>query len=424
MDTQSEAESKLGKQKLQPLKGFRDFLPEEAKKRQFVINKIKKTFELYGFEPLETPALEYQEVLLGKYGSEANKLLYSFTDAGGRAVALRYDQTVPTARILAMYKDNLPQPFRRYQIQNAWRAENPQFGRYREFLQCDADIYGSYSSLADAEILALCHGLYKNLGFSNFKIYINDRNILYELMNYASIPDSQHFSTISEIDKLDRKSKEEIKSELKNKGLTESSIEHLFHHMDEAVPTDNLKSIINYAKTLGVEEDKLVFQARLARGLDYYTSTIFEVKIDNYQGGSVLGGGRYDNLIGNLSGIQMPAVGFAVGFDRTLEAMEQLNLIKDYRLENVLITIFNKDLSEFSSKVAQKLRDFGISTELYPDETKDLTKQLKYADKKKIKWLIVVGPQEAEKESVILKDLVTGHQEEIKLDNIVKKLTS
>lgn len=414
----------MDKQKLQPLKGFRDFLPAETKKRQFVIDKIKNTFELYGFEPLETPALEYQEVLLGKYGNEANKLMYSFTDAGGRAVALRYDQTVPTARILAMYKEQLPMPFRRFQIQNAWRAENPQFGRYREFLQCDADIYGSYSPLADAEIIALCYGLFKNLGFPDFKIYINDRNILYELMNYASIPESLFFSTISEIDKLDRKSKGDVLAELKNTGLTESSIEHLFHHMDEAEPTDNLKAIIKYAKLMGVEESKLVFQARLARGLDYYTSTIFEVKIENYQGGSVLGGGRYDNLIGKLSGVEIPAVGFAVGFDRTLEAMDQLKLITLDKSNGILVTIFNKELAEISLKVTEVLRKSNIAAELYPDETKDLKKQLKYADKKKVKWLIVIGPEEAEKNSVILKDLETGHQEDVKLNDLVKKFAS
>src|SRR3989304_6103482 len=178
----------MDKQLLQPVKGFRDFLPEEARKRQYLKNKFVEVFELYGFEPLETPAVEYQEVLLGKYGDEADKLIFKFEDEGGRKVALRYDQTVPTSRILAMYQQNLPMPWRRYQIQTAWRAEKRQKGRFREFTQCDIDIFGTTSPLSDAELLSVGNALLKTLGFKDFKILLNDRAILFKLIQDAKVP--------------------------------------------------------------------------------------------------------------------------------------------------------------------------------------------------------------------------------------------
>ena len=413
----------MDKQKLQTLKGFRDFLPKEAKKRQYLIGRLRSIFELFGFEPLETPALEYKEILFGKSGSETDKLAYSFKDQGGREVALRYDQTVPTARVMAMYQNSLPMPFRRYQIQPAWRAENPQSGRFREFLQCDADIYGSQSPISDAEIISLTNYIFTNLGFTKFKIFINDRKLLFELMTFASIPPELQFQAISAIDKLDRKREDEVGVELKTIGLSDESIKHLFHHLAESKPSENLLSIIKYAKSLGVDEDKLIFQARLARGLDYYTGTIFEVKIDEYKAGSVLGGGRYDKLIESLSGINIPAVGFGLGFDRTIEAMEQFKLFpEEGKRVGALIAVFNSELLGKSLEVTQKLRDQGIQVETFPDETKDLTKQLKYADKKGVKWFIVIGPEEAEKESVILKNLETGRQEDLPLKNLISKL--
>jgi len=413
----------MDKQKLQPPKGFRDFLPEMAEKRQYLIDKLKEVFVLYGFEPLETPAVEYQEVLLGKSGKDADKLVFTFEDKGGRAVGLRYDQTIPTARVLSTYQDNIPNPFRRYQMQPVWRADNPQKGRFREFLQCDADIYGSSSPVADAEIIALTNSVYKSLGFKNFKIFINDRTILLELMNFASIPGDLQLGVIAELDKLDRKSEEEISSELTKAGLSNESIKHLFHHLAEQQPNDQLKKIMKHAQNLGVDKEKIVFQARLARGLDYYTSTIFEIKIDEYEHGSVGGGGRYDELIGKLSGYSLPAVGIAFGFDRTLEAMDKLDLFpgKEKR-KGVIVTVFNKDLLEMSSLVSTNLRANGIPTELFPDESKKLDKQLKYADKKGVKWLVVVGPDEVENNSVILKNLVTGQQEDVQLKSLVSKI--
>ncbi|KKQ43012.1 MAG: Histidyl-tRNA synthetase [Microgenomates group bacterium GW2011_GWC1_37_8] len=415
----------MDKAKLQTLKGFRDFLPKEARKRQYLVDKLKQVFELFGFEPLETPALEYKEILFGKSGEETDKLAYSFTDQGGREVALRYDQTVPTARVLGMYQNNLPMPFRRYQIQNAWRAENSQSGRYREFLQCDADIYGSPTPIADAEIISLTAYIYKFLGFKNFKIYINDRKILFELMNFASIPENLQFATVSAIDKLDRKSEDEVSDNLKGIGLSTESIRHLFHHLSESEPNNYLKEILKYANGLGVDDDNISFQARLARGLDYYTGLIFEVKIDEYKVGSVLGGGRYDKLIEKLSGTNIPAVGFGLGFDRTLEAMDMLKLFPDEgKRKGVLVTIFSPEFSGASFSTTKSLRDTNIEAEIFPDENAKLEKQLKYADKKGIKWLIVIGPEEVEKNTVILKNLKTGHQEDVKLNDLINKLKS
>lgn len=413
----------MDKQKLQPLKGFRDFLPEEAKKRQYLIKKFREAFELFGFEPLETPALEYQELFLGKYGAEADKLVYSFEDKGGRKIALRYDQTVPTSRILAMYSNKLPMPWRRYQIQNVWRAEKPQKGRFREFTQCDIDIFGTTSPLSDAELLASGSYLLANLGFKKYKILINDRNILFEIMNKSKIEKSKHLSVIQSIDKLDKKSKEEVEEELIEKGLSVETVHTLFDQIKEQEPTESLKKVISYAKQLGVSPSNIEFDPHLARGLDYYTSTIYEFVIENYKGGSVAGGGRYDNLINQLSGLNMPATGYSWGFDRLLDALTQFKLLpKEKVTATALVTVFNPELAENSTNITKLLRENNVSCEIYPDQTKDLRKQLKYADKKGIKWLVVIGPAEAKKESVILKNLKTGHQEDVKLSNLVDYL--
>src|SRR3989344_3520780 len=412
----------MDKQQLQPVKGFRDFLPKEAKKRSFLKDKFRETFELFGFEPLETPAIEYQELLLGKYGAEADKLVFKFEDEGGRKVALRYDQTVPTARILAMYQQNLPMPWRRYQIQTAWRAEKPQKGRFREFTQCDADIFGTTSLLSDAELLAQGSSLLKGLGFKTFKILINDRNILFQIMRSASIPENLQLSVIQSIDKLDKKTRGEVEEELTKKDLSIDTIHLLFDTLDKAEKTEILQKTLDYAVKLGVPKETLDFQPRLARGLDYYTSIIYEFVIDGYTAGSVCGGGRYDNLISQLSGVTIPATGYSWGFDRVIEAMEQFKLLpQEDRRQGVLVTVFSPEQIESSTAVVKNLRENKIEAEIFPDENTKLEKQLRYADKKGIKWLIVIGPEEVEKNTVILKDLETGKQADVKLEELVRK---
>jgi histidyl-tRNA synthetase len=415
----------MDKQKLQHLKGFRDFLPKEASKRQYLTNKFREVFELFGFEPLETPALEYQEVLLGKYGAETDKLVYKFKDLGGRKVALRYDQTVPTARILAMYRQKLPMPWRRYQIQNVWRAEKPQMGRFREFTQCDIDIFGTTSPLSDAELLAVGAALLKNLGFKKYKILINDRNILFTIMNKTKIPERLHLSSIQTIDKLDKKINEQVEEELFKKGLKVEQVHTIFEQIKKAKPTKTLSQVIKYAKLLGVTSSSIKFSPHLARGLDYYTSTIYEFTIPRYKAGSVAGGGRYDNLIKQLSGVDIPATGYSWGFDRLIEALVQSRLLpKEKTTTSVLVTVFSPDFTKMSTNVVKTLRENNINAELFPSDTESLKKQLKYADKKGIKWLIVIGPDEVKNNTVILKDLETGHQEDVALEKLVKKITT
>lgn len=392
--------------KTQTLKGFRDFLPKEAKKRQYVIDILKGVFELYGFEPLETPALEYEEVLLGKYGEEGDKLMYRFVDNGGRKVALRYDQTVPLARVVAQYQNSLPMPFKRYQIQPVWRAENTQKGRFREFLQCDADIVGSSSPLSDAETIAVAAKSVEKLGFKNFKVIVNDR------ANFANIQPT----AILIIDKLKKIGKEGVLKELKEKGLPTESLDQV---LDKTL-TENLKKITNV-----LNEPRIIFDSTLARGLDYYTGLIFEIEIEGYEAGSVCGGGRYDKLIGMFAGRDIPAVGFAFGFDRLMEAMEELKLFPDdLQTTKVLVTVFSKELLEKSLEVATLLRANNINTELYLDENASLEKQLKYADQKGIPYAVIIGPEEVKNNTVTLKNLTTREQKTLSQEDVVATIRS
>lgn len=413
--------------KPQTLKGFRDFLPKEAKKRQFVINTLKQVFESYGFEPLETPALEYEEILLGKYGDEGDKLMYRFVDNGKRKVALRYDQTVPLARVVAQYGSAsspqvLPMPFKRYQIQNVWRAENTQKGRFREFLQCDADIVGSTSPLSDAEVIIVAAKSLEKLGFKNFKIRVGDRKL------FEGIPQA----AITIIDKLKKVGLEKVKIELKKKGLDEKILDTV----KNSKPNPDIELILGIAEDLGVA-DKVYFDSTLARGLDYYTGMIFEIEIDGYSAGSVCGGGRYDNLIGmfigktNLpAGRQVPAVGFAFGFDRLMEAMDELNLFpKDLQTTKVLVTIFpaspqggSEELKQKSLDLSMLLRSSGVVTELYLDENVKMEKQLKYADQKAIPYVVIIGPQEVEKNMVTLKNMKTREQSTLAQKDLISSL--
>jgi histidyl-tRNA synthetase len=415
----------MDKQKLQTLKGFRDFLPEDAIKRQFLKNKFREVFELFGFEPLETPTLEYEELLLNKYGEEADKLVFRFTDEGGRKVAMRYDQTVPTSRVLAMYNQQLPMPWRRYQIQNAFRADKPQKGRFREFTQCDIDIFGTTSPLSDAEVLTVGNTLLKDLGFKKFRILINDRAILFLIMETAKIPEKMQLSVIQSIDKLDKKSPEEVEGELVGKGLSIKTVHNLLNTIKKSEPTEVLKQTIDYTSQLGVPEDNIEFTPILARGLDYYNSVIYEFVIDGYKAGSVAGGGRYDNLIKDLSGVDIPATGYSWGFDRVIEAMEQFELFpKRKTTTKVLVTVFNKKLTEMSTILASNLRENAIATEVFPSNDTDLKKQVKYADKKGVPFIIVIGPDEVKNNTVVLKNMQTGKQEDVKLKNIVNKIKS
>lgn len=407
----------------QLLKGFRDFLPKEKRKRDFVMRKIVDVFEKFGFEPIETPTLEYRETIMGKYGDEADKLVYEFTDKGDRDVAMRYDQTVPTARVIASYQNDLPFPFRRYQTQNVFRADKPQKGRYREFTQCDIDIFGSKDALADAEILATTYTAYKNIGFSDVTLRVNDRQIFMSVLQSFTTKDVSVFSIIQSLDKLDKMSREDVCAELEKKGLARDRAQNCVLSILDAPPSKELQEILKLAETLGVAKESLEFSPTTARGLDYYTGMIFEVRIPGYEIGSVGGGGRYDNLIRDLSGIDVPAVGMAFGFDRTVEAAEALGLITQLVADKrVLVTVFDEFSEEDAAETTRVLREQGLSVEMYPKRT-DLSKQLRYADKKGLRYALVRGPEEKERNIYILKDLRSGKQTKLTLSEIAKQIT-
>lgn len=408
---------------LQTLKGFRDFLPEKMVIRNEAIRRLRAVFEKYGFDELQTPALEYAEVLTGKYGAEAEKLMYLFRDPGDREVGLRYDLTVPFARAIANNPD-LPKPFKRYQIQPAYRAENTQKGRYREFYQCDVDIAGSLSPLADAEIIAVVNDALSALGFENFKIRVNSRQVLFSIMEKAGIEQPKWLTVIQSIDKLDKKSRGEVEQELEQKNIDSGQISSIFEAISKAKPDSFLTQTLSFAKQLGVN-DKISFDPTLARGLDYYTGPIFESVVEEPKIGSLTGGGRYDGLLKTLGGPDLPATGTTIGLDRVCDVIEELNLWPNLpkTASKVLVAIFNQDLAQETLKIASELRKNGINTEVYPLDNEKMEKQLKYADQKGIPYVVIIGPDEASKGIVQLKNMASGEQNKVELSNLISELT-
>lgn len=357
--------------------------------------------------------------MLGKYGSEADKLVYKFSDAGDRPIGLRYDQTVPTARVIAANQQSLPFPFYRYQIQPVWRAEKPQQGRFREFLQCDIDIFGTTSPLADAQIIATTLNTFDALGLTQTELLINSRSLLFSIIKQADIPDKLKFSVIQTIDKLDKQPISQIKQELQSKGLSQASITKLFDLIDTIKPNQELLSIIQAAEELGAPADRIRFTPTLARGLDYYTGVIFEVTSPDIKG-SLAGGGRYDDLINQLSGIDIPAVGLAFGLDRIIDLMQDQDLFPQQSTNNLtLVTIFNSDLAPLSSRLTATLNQNQIPALLYPQSDHKLQKQLKYADKLNAKFAIIIGDEEAKNQTFTLKDLASGNQSTLPLQQLI-----
>jgi histidyl-tRNA synthetase len=409
-------------QLLQTLKGFRDFLPAEKRLRDHLVEKIRQNFQQFGFEPLETPTLEYADLLLGKYGAEADKLVYTFADRGDRQIGLRYDQTVPTARILAQYQGQLPKYFRRYQIQNVFRADKPQKGRFREFTQCDIDIFGSQSALADAEILACAYAGFQAVGFKSVQLMVNDRQSLFATLSPFATTAVPVLSIIQSIDKLDKVSPPEVSAELVEKGLTATAANELLSKLEKSELSSNLADIVQKTIKLGVPADRLIFTPNLARGLDYYTGMIFEIKVPEYAYGSFGGGGRYDHLISQLGGPEIPAVGVAFGFDRMAEAAAELGLFPaTSATADVLVTLFDETLAEPALIAAAALRTGGLKVEVYPSFDK-LGKQLKYADTKHIPWTVVVGETEKAANQVMLKNMQTGEQTPHTITEVITKI--
>jgi histidyl-tRNA synthetase len=293
------------KTELSTLKGFRDLLPQEAVLKQQVVNCLIATFESFGFQPVETPTIEYSQTLLGRYGKNAEKLVYTFKDRGGRSVGLRYDLTVPICKVMGMYQNKITTPFKRYQIQNVFRADKPQRGRYREFTQCDIDIFGVDSPFADGEIIAVTYTALINLGFKQFTININSRKILYQILKNSSISDkSKQLKTLQIIDKLDKKPKKAVEEEL-SMVVSSKTARSVFCEIEKAKPNKELQAIFNYLEMCKVPPQYYQFRPFLVRGLDYYTGAIFETTVSEPKIGSITGGGRYDNLVSTLGGPEL-----------------------------------------------------------------------------------------------------------------------
>jgi len=407
--------------KLQTLKGFRDFLPEKMKVRNYVLKTLQQVFESFAFEPLETPALEYSSVLLGKYGKEADKLVYTFKDRGKRDIGLRYDLTVPVSRVLAQYNQKIPLPFKRYQIQKVWRAEKPQKSRYREFIQCDVDIFGISSPLADGEIVGVIYQALKKLGFKKFIIQINSRQVLFQLLSKIGLrEEKEQLSVLQSIDKLEKQGRKKVTQELKQKKLTTKQIKDLFDQLNKISPDKKLEKMFSYLQYLKIPQEYYQFTPSLARGLDYYNGPIFETIVPGSSTGSLTGGGRYDKLISLLGGPDIPATGTTIGFDRICDLIERKNLLPEISqtTARVLLAVF-PDYLQKTIQTAQKLRENKINCDLYLDD-KNISKQLDYANKKKIPFVILIGEEEIKNNKLTLKNMKSGQQKMIDFKKAVK----
>ncbi len=395
----------------QPLKGFRDFLPEEAAKRKWLRDKLAQICQTWGFAPLETPTLEPLNIFVGAIG-EDEKLFFKFKDQGDRDVALRYDQTVPTCRLVAQYQNELTFPFKRYQIQPAFRAEKPQKGRYREFTQVDADIFGVKTPDADAETIALSLDIYRQLEFKQVVVRINTRNLL------KNLP----YEALVSIDKIKKIGDDGVLKEMESRSIPLAKAKEYLNYVKNLQPNGEITFILKYLKDYGFPDDWYIFDPTIARSFSYSMGPIWEVEIPEAGGLSVLGGERYDGLVEKLAGKDIGGTGFGLGFDRTLEAAEMLSLIPTLTtVGNVLVTVFSSQLLPNAQTVTKRLRDNGISVDLYPTVDK-LDKQLKYADKKDIPYVIIQGPEEQKKNVVTLKNMKTKEQDKMTVEQVIAKL--
>jgi histidyl-tRNA synthetase len=404
--------SNMQKQNLQPLKGFRDILPIDAAKRAWIQDIMIKTAQAWGYEPTITPTLEPLALFEGEIG-EDEKLFFKFEDNGGRKVALRYDQTLPICRYVANNLNNLTIPFRRYQFQSVFRAENPQRGRYREFTQFDLDIFGVNSPCADAEVIAVNLDTLLKIGFKKPVIIFNNRDLM------KDIP----YDAIVAIDKLKKIGRDGVIADMIKKGIAEPDANKYFDTVQNIKPDETIKTIINYLEKSGFDSQYYRFEPTLARSFSYSQGPIWELVIEDYTVGSIGGGERYDGLMQRVSGMKIAATGMAYGFDRTVEAADQLGLIPSSKTKTkVLVTIFSDTLQGSSLSTAKLLRSAGINTELYPDPNDKLDKQFKYADKKSIPFAIVVGEEEIKNNTVTLKNLASREQVTLSLDDCIAKL--
>ena len=422
--------------KIQPtiLKGTRDFLPQEMMRRNAVMEVVRKTFEQFGYSPIETPIICPAETILGKYGEEGDRLTYSFKDRGNRSIALPYDLTVPFARFVAANYQKLPLPFKRYQIQRVWRAEKPQKGRLREFYQCDIDIIGSKSLICEAEIAKIIAVVFKRLRIPNVTIKVNSRRLLNVILQSFSVNQNASLAVIRIIDKIDKIGKETVISELRKMGIdnAEKIIETLIPEDTNKntikklsrYDTTELEEFLAYCENLGVPEKNLQIDPALARGLDYYTGLTFEVISEGADFGSICAGGRYDNLCGLFSDKDFSGIGVAFGFERIMLLLEQLKITGDGSAPSrVLVTIFDENSVKQALQTYNKLIEANIAAEIYFEPEK-LAKQFRFADKKQISFVIIQGPEEQEKGEITIKRMQNGKQKTIPANQLVSYLAN
>ncbi|MGZ3679307.1 MAG: histidine--tRNA ligase [Ktedonobacterales bacterium] len=450
-------------------KGTRDFLPRDLVRRNRVFTLMRDTFERYGYEPLETPAIENTNVLEGKYGEEGERLLFrvlkrgqslesGFAEAEGAAnsdrsagalaralsdEALRYDLTVPFARVIAAHQNDIVFPFRRYQMQPVWRADRPQRGRYREFYQCDVDCVGSRSMTVDAEMVAIHQEVFGALGFTTFVTRVNHRGLLSALMEASAVAPEQRVAALTAIDKLDKIGMDGVRGELVKAGLQESSVDRLMEAIgisgapqavvealrplvgelpEGRTALRELGEVFDYLSAMGVSAEHISFDVSLVRGLGYYTGTIFETVLTNSKLGSLGGGGRYDKLIGQFLGRDLPCVGVSFGVDRIFDALAEQNLLADEAVTTTqaLVTLFAPETIPASLALANDLRRAGIRTEVYA-EPKDLKAQLTFANKKGIPLAIIVGPDELARGEVVVRDLRSATQRAVSREEVAEE---
>jgi len=411
------------KNKTQTLKGFRDFLPQTMIIRNYVKNLLVEIFENSGFLPLETPALEYASTLMGKSGKEADKLIYSFKDRGNRQIGLRYDLTVPTAKVLSLYQNKIPLPFKRYQIQPVWRADKPQKGRYREILQCDIDIFGPISPLNDAEIISIIYRVLEKLNFKKYSIRLNSRQVLKSILDNTDIKKDQNL-IFQSLDKLQKIGYSGVTKELKNKGLGSSQIQKIFSQIKSAKPDPYLQQVLDRIDQTGTTpKSAYIFDPTLVRGLDYYTGPIFETYVEEPKIGSITGGGRYDNLISQLGGPDIPAVGTTIGLDRIVDCILDQNLLPQISPSKVKLMLvnFSPETENLALKLNSLLQQNNITSFLYP-QTDKMAKQIKYAENLNIPFLAIIGPDEAKSNKVTLKNLKTRQQQTLAFNQLISLL--
>jgi histidyl-tRNA synthetase len=444
-------------------KGTRDFSPAEMAKRNYIFDTIKSVFRKYGYQQIETPAMENLSTLMGKYGDEGDKLIFKILNSGDflskvdqqklstlnsqvitgeiSEKALRYDLTVPFARYVVMHQNEITFPFKRFQVQPVWRADRPQRGRYREFCQCDADVVGSDSLLNEAEFVMIYDEALSKLGLKDFTIKINNRKILSGIAEIIDKNDNIVDLTVA-IDKLDKIGLDGVIKELLEKGFTQADIEKIkpvillqgsneikLRSLRDALSKseiglkgcDEIETVLNYIANCKLQTANLELDITLARGLNYYTGAIFEVKTNEVAIGSIGGGGRYDDLTGMFGLKDLTGVGISFGADRIYDVMEELNLFPATTNQStqILICCFDKEGETYALPLLQQLRSSNINSELYPAGTK-IKKQMEYANNKQIPYTIVIGSDEMQSGLLTFKDMTSGVQEKFTIEQIIK----